>query len=358
MAARSITHPDAHSAAAADTEAGRGRRAADPKDIPAPGWRDILVRVKSSIGSDHITLVAAGLAMCGLLAVFPGLAASIALYGLIASPAQVVEHMQAFSGILPPGTWDLFKTQLQTVAEQTQGSLTFAALGGLLIALWSARAGMSALMTATNIAYAEPEKRGFFRQTFVSLAFTIGAIVGFLLVLGLGVVLPVALAALRYELVDQDARRRPALGGLVGRRDSGSGGVVSIRAIASPGPVALGHLGFCDCRHALDRRERSVCVVRERICIVWKNVRRTRRRHRAVDVVLSEQSRGRDRRGDQLGDGAPDRQDTTVGPEAPLGQRGAHSADTVGPTAEKAPDAREKELEQGAPAIAERGREG
>ncbi len=40
---------------------------------------------------------------------------------------------------------------------------------------------MSALMTATNIAYAEAEKRGFFKQILVSLAFTFAAIVGFCL---------------------------------------------------------------------------------------------------------------------------------------------------------------------------------
>ena len=132
-----------HSQALPDTEAqqtpGHGRHAGHPKEIPSRGWRDILTRVKTEIGSDHVTLVSAGLAMYALLAVFPGLAAAVALYGLFASPAQVLEHMQAFSGILPPGTWEIFKTQLQTIAGQAQGSLTLAALGGLALSLvaWS-----------------------------------------------------------------------------------------------------------------------------------------------------------------------------------------------------------------------------
>src|SRR3954468_2445303 len=162
-----------------------GRSARAPTEIPKTGWRDILVRVKTEIGSDHVTLVSAGLAMYALLAVFPGLAAAVAIYGLFASPAQVLEHMQAFSGILPPGTWDIFKTQLQTVASQAQGSLTVAAASGLLIALWGARSGMASLMVATNIAYAETEKRGFFRQIFLSLLFTVAAIVGFLVALAI-----------------------------------------------------------------------------------------------------------------------------------------------------------------------------
>jgi membrane protein len=353
MAARSITHADAHG-----VEAGRGRRARDPKDIPAPGWRDILTRVKNSIGSDHITLVAAGLAMCALLAVFPGLAASIALYGLIASPAQVVEHMQAFSGILPPGTWDLFKTQLQTVAEQTQGSLTFAALGGLLIALWSARAGMSALMTATNIAYAEPEKRGFFRQTLVSLAFTIGAIVGFLLVLALGVILPVTLAALgtsTWVKVIAGALRWIALWGVAvlglavlyryapSRQRAQWRWVTWGSAIAATLWIVVSGLFAWYVNEFASYGKTYGALGGVIALLMWFYL------SSLVVVIGAEINSEMERQTVR---------DTTVGPEAPLGQRGAHSADTVGPTAEKAPDAREKELEQGAPAIAERGREG
>ena len=48
--------------------------------------------------------------------------------------------------------------------------------------------------------------------------------------------------------------------------------------------------------------------------------------------------------------------DTTEGPEVPMGQRGAHAADTVGPTAEHTPSADEKEQSRGGPAIAERTR--
>jgi membrane protein len=177
----------------ADAEpSSRGRSASRPSEIPASGWRDILVRVKAEIGSGHVTLVSAGLAMYALLAVFPGLAASIAIYGIFTSPAEVVKQMQSFSVILPPGTWELFSEQLQTIASQTTGTLTFAAIIGFLVALWGARAGMASLMVATNIAYAEGEMRGFVKQTLMSLGFTVGGILGFLLVLAFGVAVPVA----------------------------------------------------------------------------------------------------------------------------------------------------------------------
>src|SRR5262249_45057805 len=70
----------------------------------------------------------------------------------------------------------------------------FAAVAGIVVALLSARAAMSSLMTAANIAYREQEKRGFVRTTLLSLAFTTSAIVGFLLMLTLRVAIPLVRA--------------------------------------------------------------------------------------------------------------------------------------------------------------------
>lgn len=74
--------------------------------------------------------------------------------------------------------------------------LSVGIIAGIAIALWSARKGMIALMTVTNIAYDEEEQRGFFKQLLVSLAFTLGAVIGFLAVLLLGVAVPFALSLL------------------------------------------------------------------------------------------------------------------------------------------------------------------
>ena len=66
--------------------------------------------------------------------------------------------------------------------------------GGL--ALWSARRGMVALMTAMNVAYNEPERRGFFHQLALSLLFTLAGVVGFVLVVLLGLAVPVLVGLL------------------------------------------------------------------------------------------------------------------------------------------------------------------
>jgi membrane protein len=178
------------------TAANRGRTAENPDDIPVGGWWDITWRVFMRLGSDNVTLVAGGVAMYVLLSVFPGLAALVSFYGLFATPADVVEHLKDFSTILPPGVWEIFNAQLQELVQHSNSTLTLAAALSVAIALWSARSAMSALMTATNIAYGEREKRSFLRQVLISLAFTLGAILGFLIMLVLGVGIPVALKLL------------------------------------------------------------------------------------------------------------------------------------------------------------------
>jgi membrane protein len=176
--------------------ANRGRTADEPDQIPAKGWWDIAWRVAKRLGSDNVSLVAGGLAMYAMLSVFPALAALVFIYGLFATPSEVLEQMRAFSGVLPPGTWSIFETELQSIVQHGQRTLTLAAVGGGLVSLWSARSGMSALMTATNIAYGEREKRSFIAQLAQSLAFTILAVGGFLSLLALAVAVPLALKAL------------------------------------------------------------------------------------------------------------------------------------------------------------------
>lgn len=177
-------------------EAGRGREAERPRDIPARGWFDVLKRVFKETSRDNVSLIAAGLALYALLAVFPALAAAVSLYGLVSSPEQIAGQIQNLSGVLPQQAADILRVALQNLASQQSQALGVGAIIGVLVALWSARKGMVALMTATNVAYDEEEERGFFKKLFVSLAFTVAAVVGFVLVVALAAAVPLVLRAL------------------------------------------------------------------------------------------------------------------------------------------------------------------
>ena len=171
----------------------RGRRAAKPAEIPARGWKDILLRVKDRLGEDHLTMIAAGVAFYALLAIFPDITALVSLYGLVFDAADVERQMSLLAGVLPGDALSILTTAVKKVADASSGSLTFGAIGGLAVALWSATSGTKALFEALNIAYAEKEKRGFLRLTAIALLFTLGAVLFVILALALIAIVPVVL---------------------------------------------------------------------------------------------------------------------------------------------------------------------
>jgi membrane protein len=187
-------------AAAIDT---RGREASAPREIPSRGWRDIALRVKEQIRKDRLSIIAAGVAFYGLLAVFPGLVALVGLYGLVADPAQVESHAAALSAILPPQAAEILMTQLHDLASTDRTALGIGAIGGILLALWSASAAVRTLMEALNVAYNEEESRGFVRFYGTALALTFGGVLGVIVAIGLVVALPAIMNALGLNwLVD------------------------------------------------------------------------------------------------------------------------------------------------------------
>lgn len=174
----------------------RGREATSPTQIGARGWMDILKRVSGEIGQDHVGLIAAGVAFYGLLAIFPGVAALMAIAGLIFEPQTVVDQLSQLGAVLPQEASSIILGQAQDVAGSQDTRLQVTAIISILLALWSASAGVSSLMEGINVAYDEKDARGFIRRTLVRLGLTLLLIVGFILIVGIAVALPVALSFL------------------------------------------------------------------------------------------------------------------------------------------------------------------
>jgi membrane protein len=171
----------------------RGRQAETPTEIPTPGWKDILWRTYEEFNKDRVMSLAAGVTYYALLALFPAIAALVSIYGLFADPASIQDHLNALSGVLPGGALDIVREQVTRIASQGGGTLGLSFVIGLAISLWSANAGMKAILDALNIVYDEEEKRSFIKLNLISLTFTLGAI-GFLLIaIGAIIVLPIIL---------------------------------------------------------------------------------------------------------------------------------------------------------------------
>lgn len=174
----------------------RGRHADVPEHIPARGLRDVFWRVIHEISDDRVTLIAGGVTFYSLLALFPALAATVSLYGFVAEPANIAARLGALSAVLPPGALELISDQLNALVEQRASSLSLSFLIGLAIALWSSHSGTMAIFDAMNIAYEEREKRGIVRLNLIALIFTLCEIAGAILIIGLVAVLPLVLSYL------------------------------------------------------------------------------------------------------------------------------------------------------------------
>ena len=173
-----------------------GVTAERPTDIPARGWRDVLMRTKDRIKAERVGLMAAGVAFYSLLAIFPALIAAVTVWGLVADPGQIEETIAGFAGALPQGADELLIDQVGRIADAPTGGLSLALAISLIAALWSASTGIKGLMNGLNAVYEEPEERGFLKERGLAIALTLGAILLGLVAIGLIAVLPAVVGAL------------------------------------------------------------------------------------------------------------------------------------------------------------------
>jgi membrane protein len=176
------------------THSGHGREADQPQHIPVRGWKDIVIRAWNDSNEKNISLVAGGVTYYVVVALFPGLAALVSIYGLIANPATIANNINALSGMLLPSAQKLISDELHQLVSTSGGALSFGAVIGILIALYSASRGMSGMITALDIAYGQEEKRGFIRFNLLAIVLTIGLLIGGIIALALVAVLPAVLS--------------------------------------------------------------------------------------------------------------------------------------------------------------------
>ncbi len=188
-------HPEANEQADNPNEPGEpgepggdhGLDADRPSELPAEGWKDVLIRVKNQMRDDHVSLSAAGVAFFGFLSIIPGLAAFVSLYGLFANPDQVRSRVEQAFGALPSDARHLLTDQLSRLTESSRASLGFGLAVSLALALWSASSGVAHLIEAINLAYNEQQKQGFLKRRGTALLFTFALlVVGIVAAAGIG----------------------------------------------------------------------------------------------------------------------------------------------------------------------------
>jgi membrane protein len=175
-----------------------GDEASSPARPPAPWswswWKRVGLKTYRAMNEDRLVAVAAGVVFYALLAIFPAIAAFVSFYGLIANPETIGRHLDLLSNVLPPGGLDLVHEQVNRIAGRS-AELSFGFAAGLAVAIWSANAGVKAMIDALNVIEDRDERRSFVGLNALSLSFTLGAIVFLIVAVGAVVAFPVAMSA-------------------------------------------------------------------------------------------------------------------------------------------------------------------
>lgn len=140
----------------------------------------------------NLGLISAGVAFYGMLAIFPAVAATIALFGVVADPAVVDSQLEMIRDFVPDQAFTLLDDQVSRLISTTSSALGFATLISTAAALWSSRAGVAALIRGLNAIY-RVSNRTSLRQMIVAVILTFSLIGVALVALASVVIVPIAL---------------------------------------------------------------------------------------------------------------------------------------------------------------------
>jgi len=129
-------------------------------------------RVWEGTNDDNLFGLASELAYSYLLAIFPLLLFLLSLFGLFAARGTLLQgnllfYLQQF---LPPAGYQVVIKTIEEVSRNTgTGKITF----GILLALFTASGGMSAMISGLNGAYTVRDTRSWINVKAISLALTV-----------------------------------------------------------------------------------------------------------------------------------------------------------------------------------------
>ena len=183
-------------------------------------WLDVIKQTWKEAQEDDVLGRSAQLSYYFFLALFPLLICVIAMLGVFSGHAEDIRQsvLNFLAAILPGSASTLIE---KTLSEVSQSHAGFKLSIGLIFSLWSASAGMSAIMDTLNAAYEVRESRSLIRRNAIALGLT--TTTGILLMVAVAIVIAGGATAKRF-----------------------SGGIISasIKILQWPVAVALVLFGF------------------------------------------------------------------------------------------------------------------
>jgi len=99
----------------------------------------------------NITLVSAGVAFYSMLAIFPGISATIAIWSAFADPTVIRTYLNVADDFIPPEAYALINDQIQNWLIGPRATIGLGVMFSAAVTLFSARAGVAALVLSLNV---------------------------------------------------------------------------------------------------------------------------------------------------------------------------------------------------------------
>lgn len=164
------------------------------KRFSATDWLAVFKGVVVGIGRHNHSMMAAGIAFFAMLALFPAIGATVSIYGYVSDPSVVLKDLEYIGSVLPEQVQEILLGRVERLISGERTALGLASLISVLLAVWSARSGVTATIAALEVICGKGAGRNFFVNLLVSYTLTLMLIVGAIIVLATVVILPTVMA--------------------------------------------------------------------------------------------------------------------------------------------------------------------
>ncbi len=153
-----------------------GIEATTPLSFTRRDFGQIVRRIWLLWGFHNLSLLAAGVAFFGFLAITPLIAAIVLIYGLVADVATVQLQVQSLTRVIPADAASVLESQLMQVVTTSSTVTGVGLVIALGLALYGAMYAVNGLIAALNVINSELETRGLITLTRRALGLTLAAV--------------------------------------------------------------------------------------------------------------------------------------------------------------------------------------
>lgn len=132
-------------------------------------------RALSRLWGRDVMLYVGGVSFFAMLAVFPGLAIGIGVYGLLADPNEVAHQAEALARLMPSGAQSLFEGELERLAQTPLQAVSAQSGLAILIGGYASHRGFKALLAGLSFIHDEDAPRGFVGFNIMALLVLLAA---------------------------------------------------------------------------------------------------------------------------------------------------------------------------------------